>query len=87
VNSYIINPFVPLEVVVPTYGRVGISFLYGEKVFSHPIHESALCLANILFAANFAADAVNDVIALAIHIMFSGVLSARSGTGYFARSV
>lgn len=75
VNDYIINAIVVFNVEVPAYWGVWIRFFNSEKVFSHAVHKSPFGLAYILFATRFATDAIYDVIAFAIDIMFGYIMS------------
>lgn len=57
------------------FAHVGIKFGVCDlgKVFTHPRHESAFCLAHILVLASVTFYAIDDIGTLAGHIRFSAV--------------
>ena len=50
------------------------------KVLTHPFTKCALGVANVLFVADCASDAINDIIGLAIAVPYSIILSACNRT-------
>jgi hypothetical protein len=74
-------------VVVSTNGRKGVRLFDGKKVFSHTVHESAFGLADILYAAAFAADTIDQIITFASNIKFGTVFPACGVTVNCARFV
>jgi hypothetical protein len=67
--------------VAPKWG-VRVCLFDCEEVFSHAVHHPSFSLAYILFATYSAADAVYEIVAFTVNIMFTVVFTTGGMTGY-----